>query len=761
MKQRPVQLLPVLTLIGSALAQSTWHVDAAGTAPGTGTQADPFTRIDYAVDQAAVLSGDTILIAPGDYVDEMIDPLGRDLVIEAVGGPQVTWISGPTGGADSPGPFLVFHGFQTPAMVVRGLTFRNFVGSFGTTQIVVGGVDSSPTFENCIFESNNGLGSDAAVDFIGGAPTFMNCKWIDNRSLCMGALKGVYSDFTIENCHFEDNRGAIHVEGGSALITGTSFVRNFNNQCMPNFFGTSIYGNGADLELRHVDAQGSYMPNGFPNGLRFFMLDGCSTLMEDSLLRSSYVPDEQGGLILAVGGDLTCRRVTFSSGIADQGGAVASSHCVATYDDCLFVGNRGDVEDYDGGALKTQGSGTLTVLDSTFLGNIAGAGGAIAVHDTPAVIQDSVFENNLAVRGIYLDGFMARGGAIWSTVAIEIDNCEFEGNRAKSFYPQQNAFMDNAYGGALYLAGGSVVRYSSFILNDTVAGVDSQGGAIFSTGMVQVNGSVFYGNQATESSSASGGAVFGFGQADRCTLVDSSSVGPGQVASGWSFSNSILEGSVGAPFAGPATVTYSMVSGGYPGLGNLDVDPRFWGVHDFHLQPGSHVVDAGDPGHAPDPDGSPVDMGAFTFDRDYCGPGCAGELGWTYCFGNANSVGQFADCFAFGSESVADNDVLLAVEGLPPSVFGYFLISPKAGYVPFFGGSMGNLCLGSPLLRWNDQIELSNLAGQVSRRLDLGNLPEGHVVAPSSDWSFQLWHRDMVMGQSTSNTSSALRIDFQ
>lgn len=760
MKLRTLQLLPALALLGPALAQSTWHVDAAGTAPGTGTLADPYTRIDYAVDQAGVLTGDTLLVAPGDYVDEVIDPGTKDLTIASTGGPEVTWISGPTGGADSAGAFIDFQGLQTAATLIRGLTFRNFVGSFGSTQVVVGGVDASPTFDNCVFESNNGVGSDAAVSFQGGAPTFLNCVWLDNQSSCVGGLKGVSSDLTLENCHFEDNWGSIHVEGGSALITGTSFLRNFNNQCVPEVWATSIYAVGATVEILNVDAQGSYMPNGSPNGVRFFRFSNCQTLIEDSLMRASYLIDGLGGLIWATGGALTCRRVTFSGGIADQGGAVAAGSCTTLIDDCLFVGNRGDVEDYDGGAIKSQGVGSLTVLDSRFLGNSAGAGGAIAVSGSSAVIQDCVFQNNLAARGTYLDGFMARGGAIFATVAVEIDNCEFEGNRARSFYSQQDAFMDNAYGGALYLAGGSVVRDSSFVLNNTEAGTDSRGGAIYSAGMVQVQGSVFYGNGATESPSASGGALYGFGHGDRCTLVDNASVASGHVSNGWSLANSIVEDASGAPFAGPATVTYSMVSGGYPGMGNVDVDPKFWGVHDFHLQPGSRVIDAGDPGHATDPDGSVVDMGAFAYDRDYCGENCAGEIGWVYCFGNANSTGQFADSFAFGSNMVADNDVLLAVEGLPPTVFGYFLISPNASYVPFFGGSMGNLCLGSPLLRWNDQLELSNLAGQVSRRLDLGNLPQGYAVTPGSGWQFQLWHRDIVMGQSTSNTSSALYIYF-
>ena len=49
------------------------------------------------------------------------------------------------------------------------------------------------------------------------------------------------------------------------------------------------------------------------------------------------------------------------------------------------------------------------------------------------------------------------------------------------------------------------------------------------------------------------------------------------------------------------------------GTGNLVDDPLFTdpNVYDFSLMAGSPAIDAGDPGHAPDPDASPADMGAY------------------------------------------------------------------------------------------------------------------------------------------------------
>jgi len=81
----------------------------------------------------------------------------------------------------------------------------------------------------------------------------------------------------------------------------------------------------------------------------------------------------------------------------------------------------------------------------------------------------------------------------------------------------------------------------------------------------------------------------------------------------------------------PATVTYSIVQGGYSGVGNLNADPLFVNQPDYtsapttngdlRLNPGSPAIDAGTASGAPsiDLDGKPrpigngFDMGAFEF----------------------------------------------------------------------------------------------------------------------------------------------------
>jgi hypothetical protein len=68
-------------------------------------------------------------------------------------------------------------------------------------------------------------------------------------------------------------------------------------------------------------------------------------------------------------------------------------------------------------------------------------------------------------------------------------------------------------------------------------------------------------------------------------------------------------------------ITYSIVQGGYSGVGNLPFDPLWFEPQgdDLHLRAGSPAINAGNPASPPDPDGSRADMGAIPFDPNWTG----------------------------------------------------------------------------------------------------------------------------------------------
>ncbi len=86
-----IHTLFALALLGlPATAQTTWHVDASGVAPGSGTPADPYTEIQYAVSQPATVDGDTLLVAPGTYA---FFSLFKKLHVLSAAGAEATRVS--------------------------------------------------------------------------------------------------------------------------------------------------------------------------------------------------------------------------------------------------------------------------------------------------------------------------------------------------------------------------------------------------------------------------------------------------------------------------------------------------------------------------------------------------------------------------------------------------------------------------------------------------------------------------------------------
>jgi len=65
------------------------------------------------------------------------------------------------------------------------------------------------------------------------------------------------------------------------------------------------------------------------------------------------------------------------------------------------------------------------------------------------------------------------------------------------------------------------------------------------------------------------------------------------------------------------TATYSDIEGGWTGTGNINSDPLFVNPAngDYHLQPTSPCIDAGNPASPFDPDGTVADMGAYYCDQ--------------------------------------------------------------------------------------------------------------------------------------------------
>ena len=95
-------------------------------------------------------------------------------------------------------------------------------------------------------------------------------------------------------------------------------------------------------------------------------------------------------------------------------------------------------------------------------------------------------------------------------------------------------------------------------------------------------------------------------------------------------------------------------------------------------------------------------------------------------------------------------------------MLGLLLASQTQGFVPFAGGSQGNLCLGGVIARFVADLTLAAADGTMTFDPHLTDVPLAppREVQAGETWNFQVWYRDVAAGP-TSNFTDAVSITFQ
>ncbi len=269
----------------------------------------------------------------------------------------------------------------------------------------------------------------------------------------------------------------------------------------------------------------------------------------------------------------------------ERGGGLFVNGSSVTVIDCVLSNN---VVSNAGGAFYINiGGASFTRCD--FLGNTASSGGGAYVNSATASFTDCTFDGNetLGTHG---------GGMRSVSSTVTVTGCMFEGNTTAT------------EGGAIWQGGANptlTVRASMFVANHAI---QTGGGLYILTGTADVRDSILNGNTAADTAGATY-VVTGAG----LTLVNSTIVHNEGAVGGLAgngakvIKSAILWDNTGGSLSGSATVTYSMVEGGWPGTGNTDpaqgpifVSPGGADAttgtmdDDLHLAAGSPAIDAGD-----------------------------------------------------------------------------------------------------------------------------------------------------------------------
>jgi hypothetical protein len=191
-----------------AAAQTTWYVDVAGTPPGSGAQADPYTSIQYAISRPTTSNGDTVRVLPGTYF-ENVNFLGKAITVASTEGSASTVID-----ANNVGSVVTFASGEGASSMLAGFTLQRGKGTGVGQSISGGGIycnGASPTLLQLDVQ-NNAAFLGGGMYFGGSTATVVQCSIHDNtldRNLS-GFGIGVYVACTatpaFDACSISHNR---------------------------------------------------------------------------------------------------------------------------------------------------------------------------------------------------------------------------------------------------------------------------------------------------------------------------------------------------------------------------------------------------------------------------------------------------------------------------------------------------------------------------------------------------------------------------
>ena len=262
------------------------------------TVSDPAPHTRIAVDQGgegdyttvqeglcAASPGDTVVVAPGEYVGSLnrnLDFMGKDVLLTAPGGRTSTVID-----CEGIAPALRFDGGETPATVVQGLTIRDgaAIGNYGGGIVCANG--SSPMITSCTIDSCDG-------GFLGGG------------IYCEGSSSPILDHLIVRDCSAIVGSGLYCKDNSDPAVAFSTFHANLNSQvaannAAPTVANTIIAGspngpailcqNGAVPSVVHCSSYGnasgdslcgSYHDNLFEDPLFCDAGGGSLTLHDDS-----------------------------------------------------------------------------------------------------------------------------------------------------------------------------------------------------------------------------------------------------------------------------------------------------------------------------------------------------------------------------------------------------------------------------------------------------------------------------------------------
>jgi hypothetical protein len=433
--------------LAPAQAQTTWYVDDDCTPPGTGTQADPFCKIQDGIDAAAV--GDEVVVADGTYTgtgNKELDFGGKAITVRSANGRQNCIID-----AQESGRGFYFHSGEISDSRVEGFSIINGYSDWG------GGIyclQSSPTISKCRIAyctafDNPFPGYGGGIACYQSSPTIIGCRiahclatsgnmWSFGQG---GGISCIESSPLIVDCSIKHNLSAGLELGGGGISCDVSsspvIIRCTISHNSPGGITCLNDSNPSISECSVAEnwAFGVYCKESSPtvNRCTIEYNDGSgiacdynsSPTISGCTIAYNYVYREGGG-IYCLESTATLANCSIIGNYCEiptgRGGGLRCLDSALSITSCIIAQNGADM----GAGIFTEG-GSLQIRNSTIAYNEGGVvGGGIFGGSGSVEVRNSVLWGNWAVSGpqLYVQGTVS------DPATLTVDYSDVEGGSA-------------------------------------------------------------------------------------------------------------------------------------------------------------------------------------------------------------------------------------------------------------------------------------------------------------------------------------------
>jgi len=322
MENRVYVLAFILFVCGAnfAYAGNIIYVDVnAPNDPGTGTEGDPFLRIQDGINAAQ--AGETVEIRAGLYIgpgNYNLNPNGKSITVRSTNPNEPNIVEDTIIDANQDGRGFYFDSGEDANCVVSGLTIRN---GYTVTGPQYGGnvycISSSPTIKGCIIEEGYAENEGGGIFCQSSSVKIVNCTITNNEAAYYGGGIGCYyaSPYII-GCLISDNTASVDGGGLDEVHSNSTLIN-----CL----------------ITNNSSSGGAGLNCYEPGL---------TQLENCTIAGNSATDLGGALACRLGADITIKNNILWGNTASQGSQIYlldDSNAVVVYSD--VQGGQGGIYD--------------------------------------------------------------------------------------------------------------------------------------------------------------------------------------------------------------------------------------------------------------------------------------------------------------------------------------------------------------------------------------------------------------------------------